>query len=80
MGGKVMDARFKLKSEAARYCREVLGHTEHYATGSCGDAGRGSREYYCAATAPRNEWGMPTDNHSTISRVCGVWRVSDFTW
>lgn len=71
--------KFATKAQARNYCVKVLGHTNHYLTGSCGDGAYGTREYFKAPDAPKNEYGSPLNHHSTISKIGKSWAVSDFT-
>jgi len=73
------DMIFASRINAINYVKRQLGHTVHYDTGFSGDGGFGSRLYFCAPDAPRNEFGMPIDKHSTVSRVGNRYYVSDFT-
>lgn len=73
------DMIFASRINAINYAKRQLGHTVHYDTGFSGDCGYGSRLYFCAPDAPKNEFGVPQDNHSTVSLVGRRWFVSDFT-
>lgn len=70
---------FYSKHEAAKYCRNVLGHTDHFGTGQCGDGGWGSREYFRAPDAPKNKYGVTSDKYSSISRIGRKWIITDWS-
>jgi hypothetical protein len=83
-GSKMYDhPEFASKRLAWQYVVKVMGHTVHFDTGQCGDHAVGSREYFKTPDAPLNEYGFPTDKHSTISKVGKKvgkkWLITDFT-